>query len=81
MSRHSSRGAEWDALRAQVLTRDPVCTYCKANQSTQADHVTPKVDGGQDTLSNLVGSCGPCNRKKGSRTMTRRTWVNPRWTE
>ena len=79
MSRHSSKGPEWDALQKAVLKRDPLCTYCKVAQSTTADHVIPKAKGGQDTLDNLVGACRPCNSRKGARDLVRVTYLNPRW--
>ena len=79
VSTHSSRGSEWERLRRAVLARDRVCVYCKTRQATQADHVTPKSQGGADSLDNLVGSCATCNQRKGDRTLTRQTWTDPSW--
>ncbi|QTX04120.1 HNH endonuclease [Agromyces archimandritae] len=79
MSRQSSRGAAWEALRRQVLERDQyVCQYCGA-EATEADHVIPKDAGGRDELDNLVASCKPCNARKGNRIGGRITWFNRRW--
>lgn len=78
MSRHSSRGAAWEALRQAVLERDAyICAYCQGI-ATEADHVIPKAKGGTDQLDNLVASCRPCNTRKGSKSLVRVTWFNPR---
>lgn len=80
MSAHSSRGREWEATRKAVLERDNyLCTYCHTNQATQVDHVLAKVKGGTDDPSNLVSSCKPCNLRKGSKTLRRSRWMNPRY--
>lgn len=79
MSKQSSRGAAWAALRRKVLDRDDhTCTYC-GRDATEVDHVTPKDAGGKDTLDNLVAACKPCNARKGARTLARLTWFNPSW--
>lgn len=79
MSKQSSRGAAWDALRLQVLARDSyVCAYC-GGEATEADHVIPKDSGGKDELDNLLAACKPCNSSKGNRLGARLTWFNRRW--
>lgn len=62
----------WRALRATVLARDPVCRLCGAKPSTVADHITPKRDGGRDTLTNLQGVCAGCNTRKAAADMKAR---------
>jgi 5-methylcytosine-specific restriction endonuclease McrA len=62
-------------LRFAVFTRDGFrCRYCGRNPSDgarlEADHVVPRVDGGSDSLSNLVTACEMCNRGKSARTLT-----------
>jgi 5-methylcytosine-specific restriction endonuclease McrA len=47
-----------------VLARDPVCTICHREASTHADHVIPKVAGGEDSLENVRGTCATCNARK-----------------
>jgi len=43
------------------------CVYCSAdNKQLEIDHVWPKSRGGSNRVSNLVISCEPCNRAKGS---------------
>ena len=50
-------------LRAAVMTRDGgVCRYC-GQPATVVDHLFPVCRGGENSLENLVASCGPCNAK------------------
>ena len=84
MSKHSSRGKEWDRVRAAVLIRDNhLCQYClqqgTRTQATHVDHVLAKALGGTDAMDNLVASCAPCNLKKGSKQVIRTTFTNARW--
>jgi len=56
--------------RKAVLARDSwTCQYCghQAHGLT-VDHVMPRSRGGESVWENIVASCAPCNRKKGSRT-------------
>ena len=57
----------WRELRLKVLEDYPTCVWCQRRPSTEADHVIP-VDAGIDPMdrSNLVGSCRPCNGKRGA---------------
>ena len=82
MSKGSSRGSAWEALRQQVLERDDyVCVYCNGanGEATTVDHVVPKAQGGTDELSNLVAACLKCNARKGAQSLVRQAWYNPRW--
>ena len=58
--------------RRTVMARDNyTCQYCGAQPGkTQLtiDHVVPRSKGGGTTWDNVVAACGPCNRRKGSRT-------------
>ena len=50
------------------------CLYCGI-PSEHLDHVIPLSRGGDHSIGNLVGACGPCNLSKGSRTVTEwRVW-------
>ena len=81
MSKHSSRGRSWEALRQAVLERDNyTCVYDGA-PATTVDHVIPKASGGTDDEDNLVASCLPCNARKGAKALVRQPWVNTRWLE
>jgi hypothetical protein len=45
------------------------CHYCGARATTK-DHIVPKALGGVNAAYNLVESCEPCNKKKGSELPT-----------
>jgi len=61
------------STRFEVLKRDNfTCQYCgeKApDMKVHVDHLIPKSKGGNDSLSNLVTACGPCNVGKASRLL------------
>lgn len=60
--------------RRGVLVRDGfACTYC-GNYADTIDHVIPRMDGGESTYENCVAACGPCNRKKGHKTLKEMGW-------
>ena len=41
------------------------CVYCgKKSKKLTRDHLTPLAHGGSHTKSNILPSCGTCNRKK-----------------
>lgn len=60
------------AAYALVYARDGKrCRYCgDANGPHSVDHVTPRVQGGDDSADNLVVACVRCNSRKGGRTPT-----------
>ncbi len=79
MSKQSSRGPKWEALRKACLERDGhICAYC-GRPATTADHVIPKAAGGLDVLDNLVAACHECNSRKQDRLIVRESGFNPRW--
>jgi 5-methylcytosine-specific restriction endonuclease McrA len=46
-----------------------MCAYCKATGvPLQIEHITPKVRGGSNRVSNLTLACEPCNTAKGTQT-------------
>ncbi|MBH9965586.1 HNH endonuclease [[Bacillus] enclensis] len=46
---------------------DGECAYCgKVTDNYQLEHIVPLSAGGPNTFSNVVTSCGTCNRSKGS---------------
>jgi 5-methylcytosine-specific restriction endonuclease McrA len=56
--------------RFNLFLRDEfICQYCGAKESLTFDHVTPRSRGGRTTWSNVVAACGPCNLRKGSKTL------------
>jgi 5-methylcytosine-specific restriction endonuclease McrA len=54
--------------RQIVLERNPLCVWnlkgC-TGRATTADHLVAVSRGGSNDLSNLVGACEPCNRRRG----------------
>jgi 5-methylcytosine-specific restriction endonuclease McrA len=53
--------------RRAVFARDNwTCQYCGARSNLTVDHVIPRSKGGSSTWDNIVASCAPCNRRKGS---------------
>lgn len=60
-------GGQWRKLRNAVIARDPICTDCGRAPSTDADHKTPRSQGGQDTMENLTGKCHACHSSKTAR--------------
>lgn len=55
-------------LRCAVILRDGhKCVYCEKRLDTRAiemDHIIARKHGGESVATNLVSSCGPCNRGK-----------------
>jgi len=80
MSKLSSQGAKWDAVRLYVLNRDGwLCAYCNKHlegADATADHIVPKAAGGTDDAWNLVASCRTCNGRKQDRLIERRLWLH-----
>lgn len=53
--------------RRAVFARDDwTCQYCGSRAQLTVDHVVPRSKGGLSTWDNIVASCAPCNRRKGS---------------
>jgi hypothetical protein len=53
---------------------DRRCLACGRRASLQIDHVQSLADGGDDTLANAQPLSGPCNQRKGSRSIDFRGW-------
>ena len=57
---------EWQWLLERFDFR---CAYCgQHGDGLTPDHVIPLSRGGNNSLSNIVPACGPCNLHKGART-------------
>lgn len=58
--------------RRNIYARDHNrCQYCGVQFATREltiDHIVPRVQGGDNTWTNLVCACVPCNTRKGGRT-------------
>jgi 5-methylcytosine-specific restriction endonuclease McrA len=76
--------------RDNVFIRDNyTCQYCGAfgeEIELTYDHITPRMMGGATDWMNIVTACGPCNRKKGCKTLIEsgmklmQTPFIPKWT-
>lgn len=62
----SFTGDEWAAKLELYKGR---CHWCakKIRGTPEADHVIPVAKGGTSDISNIVPSCGPCNRRKNAK--------------
>ena len=63
------RSPAWRALSADARRLQPWCSYCKAVDQLQADHIKPKSRFPALALdpSNIQVLCWPCNRTKAAR--------------
>jgi 5-methylcytosine-specific restriction endonuclease McrA len=54
--------------RKAVLARDGwTCQYCGSDKhGLTVDHVIPRSRGGESVWENIVASCAPCNRRRGT---------------
>ena len=52
-------------LRQQILVPGALCHWCGAT-ATECDHLIEHDRGGEDSVSNLVPACKPCNAKRGA---------------
>jgi 5-methylcytosine-specific restriction endonuclease McrA len=58
---------EWQVLCSAWGGR---CAYCSCDpQRPVIEHVVPICRGGRTTLENIVPSCNPCNRRKGTKSL------------
>jgi len=57
--------------RFNLFLRDEFrCQYCGSRGEMTFDHVIPRARGGKTVWENVVAACGPCNLKKGSRSLS-----------
>lgn len=63
------------AIRARVLSDNPLCVHCKASDrlslATEVDHIKPLHKGGTDDYDNLQGLCTACHEVKTAKDMGR----------
>jgi 5-methylcytosine-specific restriction endonuclease McrA len=53
---------------ARLEYHENCCYYCGASGKMEIEHRIPLSRGGTNWPSNLVPACGPCNRRKSSKT-------------
>lgn len=58
-------------IREYLLEKwNRTCSYCGCkNMPLQVEHIHPKSKGGTNRISNLCLACGPCNTKKGAKSV------------
>jgi len=68
LSNRAIGSSKWKKIRITVLDRDGwQCAYC-GGPATTADHIYPRVKGGDMwALDNLQSLCTKCNSSKGGR--------------
>ena len=63
-----TRGRTWQRIRLQVLTDEPLCRACLAEDrvtaAAEVDHIVPLHKGGTDERSNLQALCPDCHEAK-----------------
>ena len=58
-------------LRVATILRDGCCMECgKIKTSFEVHHITPRKNGGSDTLSNLITLCSHCHQKTFGRELS-----------
>jgi 5-methylcytosine-specific restriction endonuclease McrA len=65
--RAKRRGAATDGLR---YIKEPQCVRCGSSEELQVEHLHPIARGGTDYLPNKTTMCGPCNRSKGTMSIS-----------
>ena len=62
MSKHSSRGFEWELLKRGAKARARMrCEKCGAAGRLEVHHKKPKCEGGEDTMENVIVLCRGCH--------------------
>lgn len=57
-------GERWRQIAKLILMRDRICRICRIERATEADHIIPKSQGGNDSMRNLQGLCKRCHARK-----------------
>jgi len=71
--RASGAGYSVQDIARLLILQNGKCVYCSVSFSESVrhtvDHVTPLSKGGAHDLQNIVLACGPCNSRKGARSV------------
>lgn len=73
LERGASGRYTWAEVTRLWLATGKACAYCATpvtNAELQPDHVQPLSRGGSNSITNIVPCCAPCNREKGSLTLS-----------
>jgi 5-methylcytosine-specific restriction endonuclease McrA len=62
----SFTAAEWNSLCKHYRQH---CLCCNKKRKLTADHVVPLSKGGTSNIENIQPLCGPCNSRKGTKTI------------
>jgi hypothetical protein len=50
--------------RAEIISKNPFCTYCGRTYNLVIDHIYPLIRGGSNDIENLTIACDECNCRK-----------------
>ena len=69
--RARKKGCEVRTVTAKDYRRimSAPCYLCLIAPSTTEEHIIPLSRGGRHAIGNLLGACGPCNSRKGTKTL------------
>jgi hypothetical protein len=68
---HTTNNKAYATARKRTLAEHPECYWC-GKPATEADHLIPFIEGGEDSSDNLVSSCKPCNARRGAQLKNKR---------
>ena len=63
-TRRTELPRNWHRIRKRILQRDPLCTICTKDFSTEVHHMGDKHN---HTDANLAGTCHACHAKQTAR--------------
>ena len=82
VGKNASKFARVPLNRRNIMIRDNLtCQYCGTKPSRgklmgglTLDHIVPQCRGGENSWTNLVTACGPCNTRKGHQSLKELKW-------
>jgi len=74
--RRSRLPSNWQAIRAKVIARDPICKICDVRPSSHCDHIEAKTDAHAEDRPQ--GVCATCHGLKSSREGNDAQRANPK---
>ncbi|WP_405953253.1 HNH endonuclease [Streptomyces prunicolor] len=55
---------QWKKVRAEAIRLQPYCSRCGTDQDLTGYHITPRKEGGTNTLDNVRVLCRSCNTRQ-----------------